>query len=318
MIGNQITQAFVNGTLRLDRRGNPPQGWPSLPEVGRAKAVHEAGNVAVRRFLTFTSAMHYGGRPSASLWKNSAQCLLDAPTNCIFDPGQIVARPFNTLRGIRKLFRISQNHLPHAAAWRAIGETIQDDRVVGDAIFRGQADVRQLEQALDQEVNGCSQFPLLQGPKVRQMWVRMLVYPGNAHVTNLNQLRVAIDIQVRRVTYYLGLTDVEPKPSRTIDDQLRQKMQTAWHDDVQNGGAVAPPQAPALANTAGALDPALWFVGQVGCTYCESNGYSPIAAFCEDYCRLRLDPVASCSQIPMLAMEGGCLHAARPRRASPL
>lgn len=296
MISTQITHAFVNGTLRLGLRGNPPQGWRSLPEVVTANAVSTAGNVAVRLLLTFTSAMDYGGRPSTPLWQNSAKCLLDARSNWIFDPDQIATSPFNNLRRVLKPFGISQKHLRDAAAWRAIAEAIRDNGVVRDAIFRGQADVQQLQQALDQQVDSCSQFPLLQGPKVREMWVRMLVYPGDAYVTNLNQLRVAVDIQVHRVTYYIGLTEV--KPGQTINDQLRQEIQAAWHDDVLQGGAVAPPQAPALANTAGALDPALWFVGKWGCTYCEQKGYSPIASFCEDHCRLRLDPVAAVQANP--------------------
>jgi hypothetical protein len=296
VVGNQITHPFVNGTLHLNLRGNPPQGWHNLPEVVAAKAVREAGCVAVRLFLTFTSAMDYGGRPSTALWQNSANRLLNAQTNWIFDPDQIATSPFNNLRRILKQFGVSQKHLRDAAAWRAIGEAIRNNGVVRDAIFCCQADVQQLKQALDQQVDGCSQFPLLQGPKVREMWVRMLAYPGNAHITNLNEIRVAVDIQVHRVTYYVGLTDVEP--GRTINDQLRQEIQTVWRDDVQKGGAVAPPQAPALANTAGALDPALWFVGKWGCTYCEQNGYSPIATFCENHCRLRLYPLAAIQANP--------------------
>ena len=44
---------------------------------------------------------------------------------------------------------------------------------------------------------------------------------------------------------------------------------------------------PQLADTAGALDFALWFVGKWGCSYCEEKGYAPIADFCRQYCMLR-------------------------------
>ncbi len=107
------------------------------------------------------------------------------------------------------------------------------------------------------------------------MWVRMLAEPGSASITSLDALPVAVDVQVRKVTENLGLTatagwDLE---------RARPVIQDAWAADLTAEGAEGPP---ALAGTAAALDPALWFFGKWGCTRCEQAGQlMPIAEVCD-------------------------------------
>ena len=106
------------------------------------------------------------------------------------------------------------------------------------------------------------------------MWVRMLAYPGGADIQGLEALQVAVDTRVRKATEYLGVTKTRSRPL----EQVRNTIQEAWSEDVRRSGAEAPA---ALANTAAALDPALWFFGKWGCTHCERVGHKvPIAKVC--------------------------------------
>ena len=62
----------------------------------------------------------------------------------------------------------------------------------------------------------------------------------------------------------------------------REAVQRAWR-----GAADAAEGPSALAGTAAALDPALWFFGKWGCTFCETaRRRMPIAGVCRARCRL--------------------------------
>ncbi len=106
------------------------------------------------------------------------------------------------------------------------------------------------------------------------MWVRMLAVPGSAHITSLDTLPVAVDVQVRKVTEYLGAAT-----TAGLDlEAVRGRIQRAWQTGVEAGTSVGPDQ---LHGTAAALDPALWFWGKWGCSFCERAGRRvPIAEPC--------------------------------------
>jgi hypothetical protein len=111
------------------------------------------------------------------------------------------------------------------------------------------------------------------------MWVRMMVFPGGAHIIGLEVIPVAVDIQVRRVTENLGVADT----TGVALEDARQTIQDAWGARVRAEGAEGPNS---LAGTCAALDPALWYFGRVGCSYCEARGHRvPIAPVCSG-CRL--------------------------------
>jgi hypothetical protein len=93
----------------------------------------------------------------------------------------------------------------------------------------------------------------------------MLAQPGGALISSIEAIPVAVDVQVRRVSERLGVAETS-----TLDlDTARPLIQTAWNDDVTRGGTAGPP---GLENTAAALDPALWFMGKWGCSFCEQRG----------------------------------------------
>jgi hypothetical protein len=99
------------------------------------------------------------------------------------------------------------------------------------------------------------------------MWIRMLIEPGRARLANVEQLPVAVDVQVRKVSEYLGVTDTWG--TGPLDSRMRLKIQRAWAAEVAKSGCNGPH---ALRGTAAALDPALWFVGSRHCSGCERAG----------------------------------------------
>jgi len=66
----------------------------------------------------------------------------------------------------------------------------------------------------------------------------MLIHLSDAeNIGNRHELRVAVDVHVRRISRYLGLTDPAAK---TITDTVRQEIQDAWDRDIRDGGAFCP------------------------------------------------------------------------------
>jgi hypothetical protein len=144
------------------------------------------------------------------------------------------------------------------------------------AVYDGSADARLLLAELAAPTPRGPRVPLLSGPKIGPMWVRMLAVPGGAVISSLAELPVAVDVQVRKVSEYLGVVNTRGRPL----EQVRGLIQRTWQEDVRQHGTEGPPT---LAGTAAALDPALWFYGKWGCTTCEVNGRQiPIAEVCRE------------------------------------
>jgi len=133
---------------------------------------------------------------------------------------------------------------------------------VTSAIVEGRGDARKLFEELHRKNDDNPLFPLLKGPKIGNMWVRMLVCPGGANISSMEIIRVAVDVHVRKATEYLGVCNTRNENLVGI----REKIHVVWAEDVRKHGAEGPGL---LANTSSAVDPALWFFGKWGCTHCE-------------------------------------------------
>jgi len=278
----RITRAFVTGSLDLSSRPRAPApGWDGLPEVAVASQLRaaQASDHEVRLFITFTAAMDRA-RPSDRLWYASGQLFLE--NRWPFVPGEAARRSQGELRTLLRTYGVSQRHTVDARGWHTIAHSLADPALSGPiarAVYEGRGDARDLLRALQKRgAAGEPRFPLLRGPKVAIMWIRMLAYPGKAELSSLAQLPVAVDVQVRKVTEYLGVADTKGQPI----ERVRTLIQRAWEADVRRFGAVGPEP---LANTPSAVDPALWFFGRWGCTTCERIGRkSPICEVCQE-CR---------------------------------
>ena len=240
------------------------QSWLSMPEV---EAVHGLGgdDHVVRLFLTFISAMDRA-RDATQLWRAGMSLHREQPT--IFDPHCTAGLSFGTLHEVLKSAGVSRRHSPDTRAWRQIATSLAvgPESPVRRVVYTGRGDAQELLRDLKtRDERGRSRFPMLRGPKVGPMWVRMMVSPGRAVIDRIETIPVAVDVQVRRVTENLGVTATCGVSLRKAKPVIHQ----AWMDAVSEADFGGPP---GIAGTCAALDPALWFFGRHGCGHCEKAG----------------------------------------------
>ena len=280
-LSKRITDAFCKGNLKISRPKAPKAGWDGMPEVYVTNRLRNAGtsDVDVRLFLTFAAAMDRA-RDADSLWNASGKMFLKE--KWVFQPHEVAAASDSILAGTLKSYKVSQRHENDVYAWRTIAGTLKETPRaprVHEVIYSGKGDAKVLlKEVVGWHSDGETLFPLLRGPKIRAMWIRMLVCPGGAEISNIDVLPVAVDVQVRKVTEYLGVTNT----IREKLEDVRELIQQTWAQDVKRHGAEGPPP---IANTSAALDPALWFFAKWGCTNCEEKGRRiPISQVCAE-CR---------------------------------
>ncbi len=276
-LAKSITELFCTGRLDLSARpGAPTPGWDSMPEVAMANQLTAGGatGAEVRLYITFTSALDRA-RDADLLWRRSAR--LFAEVRWPFSPEESASRPLGELKDILRQSGVSQRHGPDSNGWRKIAQTLSRQVLapnVHAAVFQGQGDAEALLRELQNQQGREPLFPFLRGPKVGPMWVRMLACPGGANITSLGTLPVAVDVQVRKLTEYLGVTDTFARDL----EKARGAIQEKWAEDVRLHGAEGPSS---LAGTSAALDPALWFYAKWGCSWCERRGRKlPISHIC--------------------------------------
>ncbi len=135
-------------------------------------------------------------------------------------------------------------------------------------------------QTLRSKRNGKARFPLLRGPKIAPLWVRIMAAPGEAAISQMETIPVAVDVHVRRVTENLGVTHTH---GLALDRSVKGRIQSAWQDAVSIADFGGPQ---GIAGTCAALDPALWLFGARGCSFCEKQHQRiPISRACHS-CRL--------------------------------
>jgi hypothetical protein len=277
-LGRRITDVFMSGGLDLsDRPGAPTPGLPEIVAMKRLRSLG-ADDQAIRLVLTFNAAMERA-RDADRLALAVVRLYVDEPW--AYDPATVIGRPVRELADALRKSGVSQRHSADAYGWRLLAETLADGSIAHAAraaIYDGRADARDLLAELEGTSGGGSPlFPLLGGPKIGPLWIRLLAYPGRAVITSLEAVPIAVDVQVRKVTENLGVTD-----SKGMDlEAVRGAIQETWARDVALHGADGPGD---LEGTPSALDPALWFYAKWGCSFCQKAGHqmpiSPVCAEC--------------------------------------
>src|SRR5262249_55511357 len=146
-----------------------------------------ASDTEVRLLLTFTSAMDRA-READSLWFAAERLWAASPW--VFSPEEVVRRGIIELGDQLRRHHVSQRHGSDSAAWRTIAEALADAGTappVREAVLGDHGNASELLGATQaSSPGGTPFFPLLRGPKIGPMWVRMLAYPGGAEIESLD------------------------------------------------------------------------------------------------------------------------------------
>ncbi len=278
-IVRQLTQEFMEESWDINERrkkfsNTPTPGWNAMPECVAVAKLQKAGasGQTIRRFVTLVAAMDRA-RNADLLWQNATQLFFDS--QWVFEPESVARRSPDELKKTLSGSNVSQRHEADTTAWNRLLQAMvapESPRAFRQAIDAGNGDANELLEVLNKYPKW---FPFLKGPKISVVWVRMLVDPGGANIDSLEILRVAVDVQVRKVTEYLGVTDTAGRGG--INECLRRTIQATWQEGAKFASGPG-----TLSGTAGALDPPLWFFGKWGCTFCEkAKKRVPISALCE-------------------------------------
>ena len=277
-----IAGDFYNNRLDLSARDlSKSTAWSQMPEVKYVQHLRAAGTSArsVRLLLTFIAAMDYA-RDAARLWRAGVELFESHPE--IFDPDKVLSMPFDTVSARLRASGVSQRYRQDDKAWCRIAASLASRsgavcRVVDDGVGNAQELLKELQS---RDRFGQYQFPMLRGPKIGPMWVRMMANPGGAKISHMDIVPVAVDVHVRRVTENLGVTDTRGRP---LNKETKREIQSAWCAAVTAASIEGPS---GIQDTCAALDPALWFFGKHGCRHCERRGQRfPISRVCH-HCQL--------------------------------
>ena len=304
-IAKLIADDFYGDGLDLSSRGMAPgQAWLNMPEVeivqrlrgpgaefetwNDSALLHGVRNTkhvrflggtdrAARLFLTFIAAMDRA-RDATKLWNAGGRLYEDNPES--FDPQHVAGLEVGELQRLLKAARVSQRHGPDSNAWHQIGRSLSSGRKssVSRVIDAGSGEAQELLRDLKSRHNdGRARFPLLRGPKVGPMWVRMMANPGRAVIDNIETIPVAVDVQVRRATENLGVATTRELPL----PEARPVIQQTWKNAVSEADIAGPA---GIEDTCAALDPALWFFGRHGCGHCSKADEQVSFGRACDYC----------------------------------
>ena len=179
-----------------------------------------------------------------------------------------------------KRARVSRRHRQDSDAWHRIATSLsyEVESPVRRLIDAGRGEAQDLLRDLkSRDDSGRPRFPLLRGPKIGPMWIRMMANPGRAVIDRIGTIPVAVDVQVRRTTENLGVTTTRGLPL----SKAKPVIQQAWENALSEAGIRGPA---GIEGTCAALDPALWFFGRHGCGHCgkvgERVGFGRACDFC--------------------------------------
>ncbi|MXZ12935.1 MAG: hypothetical protein F4Y78_02810 [Candidatus Dadabacteria bacterium] len=266
-IVKMIADDFYGSQLDLSERGIVSyDSWSQMPDVKFVEEMRNSGKSerTIRLFLTFVSAMDRA-RDANSLWQSAAELFRSHPE--LFEPVEAQKITLDKLKLYLSESRVSQRHGPDSKAWHVISSSlVSEDSPIRCVIDRGFGDAEELLKALKtRDEMGQSKFPLLRGPKIGPMWVRIMADPGGAKIERIEKVPVAVDVQVRRATENLGIVDTRGLKLR----EAKPIIQKACYNAVAQIDIGGPDR---IAGTSAALDPVLWFYGKYGCSYCEKVG----------------------------------------------
>ena len=168
--------------------------WGELPTVTQVRRFRARGESerAVRWFLTFICAVNRM-RNATRLWRAGA-ALFDSDSK-VFNPFEASSMPFDSLREFLRVNHVSKKHRADSDAWRRIAESLASGQgAVARLVHDGVGDAEEVRRDLRSRCDGQARYPLLRGPKIGPMWIRIMVDPGGAQISRMHTVPVAVDV----------------------------------------------------------------------------------------------------------------------------
>ena len=175
IVAEAISGDFYDDRLDLSARDVAPgAAWSRMPEVECVARLRVSGasHRTVRLFLTFIAAMDRA-RDTTRLWNNGVELFQSYPE--VFEPAEALVLPISTLRERLSQYGVSQRHGPDSSAWNVIARSLAaGGNPISRVVDFGFGNAEELLGYLHTSSGGQFRFPLLRGPKIGPMWVRML------------------------------------------------------------------------------------------------------------------------------------------------
>ena len=236
-----ITADFYGRRLDFSARNPGNNDWRSLPEIEVTDRMpptdaavatdglrnEKASGRTVRLFLTFVAAVDKM-RDATQLWRAAGSLFRSNPE--VFNPAKVCSMPPESLGKLLRDSGVTKYHKPQVLAWRRIAVSLASGKgPVCRVVDSGDGDAEELLRDVRSRDSRGPRYPELRGDKIRLMWVRMMAEPGKAEIRRLETVPVAVDVQVRRVTENLGVTNTY---GPELNNRIKKQIQQAWSDGV--------------------------------------------------------------------------------------
>lgn len=170
---------------------------------------------SLKNYLYFTlpMALNYQ-RNSYSLWKSANQTYQDNETRFVFNPIEVLKRPFEEVQLALTKYKVALQKNKQTEIWIKLCDTFVKlfDGDIRKLFTKFNHDVDRIRDFIQKENK--SLFPYLSGTKICNYWLYVIWQYTDEKYQNLENLTVAPDTHVIKASHKLGLiTDLELKSS---------------------------------------------------------------------------------------------------------
>jgi hypothetical protein len=250
------------------------KGHPLL-QMPEYKCLEELSSLGVEErklalFYTYVISVDYL-TDAEKLWRNACEVFIRHPEK--FTPDYILSIDELSLQNLLRELG-ARYYRKDVSTWRKISQILiekygGDPRKITPQPLR----IEEIKKRLNE-------FPNLRGDKLSNFYIRVMGETGLFKVENLNELDIAVDIQVTRFTIYTGVLRLKCGTFRgsPCTQILRDSVQKVWRDAAKTVG-VAPWE----------LDEPIWTIGSKLCTNrktlnertCLQSSECPVNTFCD-------------------------------------
>ncbi len=180
-------------------------GNKEMPEDHPPQGV-EIGSREHLLFLTLTVAIDYM-RNADALWESARKTFEDPETCFVFFPEEVANIPLGQVEKIKSAltkYKLALRPIRDTNIWLTIALTIHN---------RWRDDPWNLLEALNFDAIKIvkhltrykSEYPNLNGEKIRSLWLRMLRDNARINLKNLEYIPIPVDVHITRATLNLGI-----------------------------------------------------------------------------------------------------------------